>query len=109
MEKEVKNLLKLAKKTVSKKIYGKFKKIGDENELMDTTKYAIISALKEDYQNMEIKIKGLENEMKDVFFAKNKLLLIPYKIKHFQVDFNKNDFNKVTQLFKSVQDEIKNV
>ena len=106
---ETRKLLKLAKKIAGKNVHKRLKRISDKDELKEATQYTIISSLKEEYQNMEIEIKRLEHQMKDVFFARNKLLRIPSKIRYFQINFDENEFDKLARLFESVRREIENV
>jgi len=106
MKKDVKSILKLTKKVVAKNVYKKLKKVKDKNELKEAAKYSLISALKKEEHEIRIQIKKLEEELKHVFFAKNKALLIPSKIKHLQVEFDKKEFDKLLKLLKETKKEI---
>lgn len=109
MRRGARSLLKLTKKTLGKSIHKKLKKIKDKEELKETLKHATISSLKKEYHSMEVEIKKLENQKKDVFFARTKLLLLPSKIKYLQANFDEEEFERVTKSFKLVQKEIENV
>jgi hypothetical protein len=109
MKKDVKSILKLAKKIVAKDVYKKLKKVKDEEELREAAKYSLISALKKEEHEINNQIKKFEEESKDVFFAKNKALLIPSKIKHLQVEFDKKEFEKLMELLKEAKKEVANL
>jgi len=109
MKKDVKSILKLAKKIVSKETYKKLKKIKYEGELEGAAKYALISSLKKEESEINNQIKKLQEKSKDVFFAKNKALLIPSKIKHLQVEFDEKEFDKLIELLKETKKEIAKV
>lgn len=106
MQKDLKNLLKISKKIVKKSTFKKLKKIKDKTELIETTKYSIISSLEQEQFAIEKEIKKLEGQKKDVFFIKNKALLIPSKIKHFKINFSKREFYKVFKLLNDIKKEI---
>ncbi|GBE20085.1 hypothetical protein BMS3Abin17_00819 [archaeon BMS3Abin17] len=109
MGKELKNLLKIAKKITKKEVYKKLKSINDEKELEHALKYSLISSLHIQCHKLEKEIEDLEKKSGDVFFARNKSLLMPSKIKHFQVSFDIKEFNKLHDLIKDIKKEIKNV
>lgn len=106
MKKDVNNLLKLSKRIVSKNIYENLKKITDEEELKNAVQYSVNSALMSEYYTLKTEIEKLEEKKIDVFFAKNKIFLIPSKIKHFQVDFDEDEFNKLAESFGYIRSEI---
>ena len=108
-KKEIKRLLKFANKVMKKETYKKIKKIDNEEDLLEVLKHALVSTFKIENYNMEDSIKQLERKNIDIFFIKNKVILIPSKIKHFQVDFNEKDFYKLVSLFKDIKKEITNV
>ena len=103
--KEIKRLWKFARKIVKKETYKKIKKLKTE-ELSHTLKYSIISAFKYEYHLLLYEVKNLEKSNKDLFFLKNKLILIPSKIKHFEVDYNEADFYKLSNLIKEIKKEM---
>lgn len=109
MKSVMKRLLRIAKKVVKREIFKKIKKVEDEEEKIKAMKYSIICALEEEEHRINKKIKRLENDSKDVFFIKNKAILIPSKIKHFKVDFENEDFSKLKKIIKEVNKEIENV
>ena len=109
MKKSVNSMLKLSRGIVNKSTYKKLKKIKEKQEFTETTQHAIVSALKHEYLKMEIKIKSLESQEKDIFFAKNKVMIIPSKIKNLQANFNQTEFNSLKKTFRSAKEEIKNV
>ncbi len=108
-KKEIRKLLRFAKKIVKKEHYKKIKKIDDDGELIEVLKHSLVSALKVENYSIEDSIKQLERKNKDLFFIKNKIMLIPSKIKHFQVDFNEKDFYKLVSLVDDIKKEIENV
>ena len=109
MKKELNGLLKLSKKIVKKETYKKLKKIRDKNEAILAVRYTLISSLEQEYHAILEKINVLENESKDVFFIKNKSIIIPSKIKHFKVNFHEEEFYKLLSLLKNIKKEIRNV
>ncbi len=108
-KKEIKKLLKFAKKIVKEENYKKIKTIDNEEELLEVLKHSLVSAFKIENYNIEDSIKQLERKNKDLFFIKNKVMLIPSKIRHFQVDFSGKDFYKLVFLFNDVKKELENV
>ncbi len=109
MKKDARRILKIAKKIVKKETYKKLKKIKDEEELKKTAQYSIIASLEKEHYSIEKEIKELESRMKDVFFAKSKSLLIPSKISHFKVGFEKEEFYKLSKLLNDVKKELENI
>ena len=106
---EQKNLFKIAKKIVKKETLRKIKKIKNAEEQKEDLTHSINSSLKQKLHDLEMRIKKLENQGKDVFFAKNKFLLVPSKIKHFQVEFDQKEFDKLVKLINDVEKEVENV
>lgn len=98
---ETRILLKLAKKVVEKQTYKKLKKLPQEEKLQ-AIKYSIISALEKKHHELSKKVA--KN-----FTAKTKLLALPSKIKHFKVNYDKDEFYKVYKLIRDIEKEIKNV
>jgi hypothetical protein len=108
-KRKIRQLLKLAKKIVKKGTYSKLKSIQDESEQLSAVQYTLISTLEEEHYLLEKEIKNFEKNLKDVFIAKNKSLLVPSKIKHFKVEFNKDEFYKVHKLLNDIKREIKKI
>jgi len=109
MKKRVKKLLKLAKKVVGREVYGKLNEVKKVEDAEKTIEHAIITKLKNDFHDMDLQIEKMEEEKRDVFFARNKLLLVPGKIMHLQAGFEEEELKKVSQLLKVVRSEVKNV
>jgi hypothetical protein len=103
---KTKKLLKLAKEVVKKETYKKLKSIEDKIEQHAAVQYALVAALENEQYELNKEIKKLEENLKDVFIAKNKSLLIPSKIKHFQVEYDKDEFYKVRKLLNDIKKEI---
>jgi len=98
---EEKILLKLAKKVVEKQTYKNLKNLA-QDEIIHATKYAIITALEKKYEI-------LSKKAKNNFKAENLLLIVPSKIKHFKVNYDKDEFYKVCKLLSKIEKEIQNV
>jgi|WetSurMetagenome_2_1015567.scaffolds.fasta_scaffold572501_2 hypothetical protein len=108
-KRKIRQLLRLAKKVVKKETYKKLKSVEDEPEQLSAIQYAMIAALEKEHYTLDKEIKNLEKDLKDVFTAKNKSILVPSKIKHFEVAFNKDEFYKVYRLLNDIKKEIQKI
>ena len=107
--KEVRRLRKFVKKVVSKKIYKKIKSIKNQDEKLEVIKYSLKTGLEIKLHQLKQKIKEREKKKKDVFYASTNIGLLESKIKLFNTTFHKKDFEKVLDLFKKIEKELKNV
>ncbi len=107
-KKELRSLMKMAKKIIKKETLKKIKSIPQE-EQVHALKFSLISYFKNEFHDLNIKIKNLENKKNDLFFIKNDLILVPSKIKHFAVDYNSSDFYKLSILIQNIKKELENV
>ncbi|MFH1290908.1 MAG: hypothetical protein ABIH92_05910 [Nanoarchaeota archaeon] len=108
MNPQVKQLMQIAKETVSKETYKKVRFIEDEKELQEALQYSIISSLEQKHHKLNKEIQRLEKQSKNLLIAKSKSLLVPSKIKHFAVEFNKDEFYKLSRLLNDIEKEMKN-
>ncbi len=106
--KELKKLKKIHKRVVGKNLdkINKLKSLEDKKEAL---KYIITSHLKTKHLDLETKIKKLKGKGKDTFFAETKLILLPHKIKFFNVTHDEKDLEKILNLFKNIEEELENV
>jgi len=93
---------------VPKTIYRKLKAIGEEQELEETLQNSIISHLKIKHRELEKQISKLVRKDQHALHAKNKTLLVPSKIKHFAIEFDKDEFYKLSRLLNDIEKEVKN-
>jgi hypothetical protein len=93
----------------NKQTYNKIKTIKDKKEQEEALKYSIISYLERVYNHLEKKEKEMEQKKQDVFFVKNKLLLLPSKIKFVKASYHKEEIDKVINLINDIKKEMKNV
>lgn len=77
--------------------------------MIGASKYSLVAALEREHHKIEKEIKKKEEKNKDVLILKNKSILVPSKIKHFRVEFSKDEFYKVYNLLKLIEKEVKNV
>ena len=108
-DKELKLILRIARKRLKRKDYKKIKQLEDISEVKHLMKYAVISSFEKEYYNLEKIIDDMEKKSKDVFFAKNLVMILPSKIKFLKAHFIKEEFNKVISLIKAIKKELKNV
>jgi hypothetical protein len=106
---ELKNLEKLAKKILNKKTYKKIKSVKDKNERKEVLEFAILSNLEIAHLDIEQKIKEMEKQNKDVFFAMAKLHRLYPKIKLFKATFKKEDYKQFLKLHNEIKKELENV
>lgn len=109
MKDKKKRLMKIAKQLLDKELMRKIDSITDEAEKIQSLEYSIIAKLEKEHLFLENKIQEFKQKGRDIFTAENKLILIPSKIKHFQVEFSEKEFEKILQLFKEIKMELKNV
>ncbi len=105
-KKEVKRLLGLAKKIVTKSTYKKLTALKTEKE--EATKYAIKTRLDHVLDHFEKRIISLKKEGKDTFIAETKLHTLKGKVKLFNVTHHKRELNSIRKIFKEIQKEMKN-
>jgi len=108
MKKEVRVLFRMARGVVKKDTLKKLKGILDGAEQEAAVKYALITALERKIKKVSMELNEI-GTTKDNFIAENKALLIPSKIKHFEVNYSKEEFYKIVSLFKEVRREMANV
>jgi hypothetical protein len=109
MKREVRKLMKLAKKIVGGETYKKLFSIKKESELEPAVKYILVETLEKDAHNLGKKIRYMKQYGKDVFFAENKYLLLDSKIKHFEASFDEKDYFKIEKIVNDIKKEVANV
>lgn len=108
MKTQTKNLKKIAKKILSLSVIKKINSLKNEDELDEALKKAIVSQLKLKQHEIDLQISELNKQNKDSFYARVKASRIPAKIKHFQVEYNNEEFYKLQKLFNDIQKEVEN-
>jgi hypothetical protein len=107
-KKEVKILMKYAKRILNHSMYKKLKKVRDEDKT-ETVHHFIKTALLNAYDDLNQKAIELKKQKKDVFIIETKMNLLGSKIKLFSATFHEQDFIQMKKLFKQVRKEMKNV
>jgi hypothetical protein len=107
-KKEVKRLMKYAKKILDRRVFKKLKKVGEEDKI-GAIHYAIKSKLDHDYEELKQDEIKLKKQKKDVFFAETRLNLLNSKIKLFVATFHKKDFTNMRKMFGQIEKELRNV
>lgn len=109
MKKERKELIKLAKKHVEKKIYSKLKELKEEAEQIEALKYSLVASLEKEHHQLEKKVGYYEKQGRDVFFVKNRVEMAGPKIKHFKASYDRKDLVKAKQMLHKAREEMKHV
>ena len=107
-EKELKILRSIARKIVKKTSLKKLSKVRDKKDKIESIKYLIKSSIDMKYYDLCKELKETKDKKKDVFIAATKINLLSSKIKLFNATFEKEDLDKILELFKNIKKELKN-
>lgn len=108
-KKEVNQLMKIAKKILSKSLYKKIKNVEDFSERKEVLKYSIKVNLEMKYEDLKHRVILLENQGKNIFFIIIKMRIFKSKINLFNATFKYEDFLNAIRFLNEVEKEIKNV
>lgn len=109
MKPQIRNLQKIAKNFLRPEIIKKIRSLDKEEEIAEALKFSIISELKLQHHEIELKISRLEQQNFNIVYAKIKSARVPAKIKNFQVEYNNEEFYKLSNLLNEIKKEIENV
>jgi hypothetical protein len=101
-------ILSFSKRILPREIYKKIKSIRDKKEQIEISKTAIRQELQHIILKVERDLREVKTHTRDTSVVESKATLLPSKIKHFLVDFNKDDFYKLSRLLNDIKKEIKN-
>lgn len=108
-KKEVKQLMVMARKILTKQLYKKINSVDDIHEKKEVLKFSIKSNLELKFEDLKNKIKKMEQEGKNTFFISLKMSTFKSKIHLFKATFDDSDFIKAMSFFKEIEKEMKNV
>ena len=109
MVENLKKMMGLAKDVLHRDKYRALKRVKGSLELSHVLKYALISEFRIIYDLLESKLKLMESAGLDAFFLRNKLVVIPSKIKYLSVHFSIEGANMVYQHIKMAEEEVKEI
>lgn len=109
MDKKLKELMKIAKSFLPKEKFLKLKKIEEVSERLEAVQYSLARALEQKYREIEVTVSNLPKGTSSDLIINTKLLMIPPKIKNFEVEYDKGEFYKVLKLFSDIEEEVKHV
>ncbi len=105
MKKEYKRIKNLSKKIISKSQFKKIKKIKNYTERTEGLKYLVVSKLK--LQLLELELKSREIVKEETLLIESKLILLSSKIKIFESTHNKRDYKILQKLIQEIEYDIK--
>lgn len=107
MDKNTRQLIRLARKRVERKRFKEIMAIKNEVELKEMLGRAIVLNLEKEKELIQSQIEQFERKFRDVFSVKAKLVMLSKKVEYFKVDYLHDEFKKLEILINSIRREIR--
>jgi hypothetical protein len=100
---------RLAKKLLNKKLYNKIKKLEDKTDKLETYKHAVVSSLDLEYHKLDLERINAGKKGKDVIIASLKLENLKHKLRILRLTYHKHDLEIIMNQISSIKKELENV